>query len=72
MKRNEFISLVQGNKIVAKYEEQFTDLANYALTFTVDETNKYNCLKKACRLRLKHRSWPVWLDPTFLNWLKLL
>lgn len=39
-KRNEFMSLVQGNMTVMEYEKKFTEMANYVLCFVIDETDK--------------------------------
>ena len=39
-KMNEFISLVQCDMTVAKYEKKFTELVKYALTFVTDEKDK--------------------------------
>ena len=39
-KRNEFMSLVQGDVTIVEYEKKFTELAKYALSFVIDEIDK--------------------------------
>ena len=44
-KKNEFMSLVQGNMTVVEYKKKFTKLAKYVLAFMTDEVDKYKHFK---------------------------
>ncbi|TYK26890.1 uncharacterized protein E5676_scaffold7319G00040 [Cucumis melo var. makuwa] len=53
-KRNEFMSLVQSNITMTKYEKKFTELAKYTLALVIDVTDK--CMRiERCLAKEKNR-----------------